>query len=168
MRNAKKIEEVIFQEKPDAVLVYGDTNSTLAGALAASKLHIPLIHVEAGLRSYNKKMPEEINRVLTDHVSNLLFAPTEKTVKNLRKESIIENIFNVGDVMYDAFLYNSALAEEKYSLEKFGLESKKYLLATIHWAENTDSREHLLAIFKSFSELEDIVFLPLHPRTNIS
>jgi UDP-N-acetylglucosamine 2-epimerase len=161
----KKIEEVILQEKPDAVLVYGDTNSTLAGALAASKLHIPLIHVEAGLRSYNKKMPEEINRVLTDHVSNLLFAPTEKAVENLRKESIIENVFNVGDVMYDAFLYNSALAEEKYSLEKFGLESKKYLLATIHRAENTDSREHLLAIFKSFAELEDIVFLPLHPRT---
>jgi UDP-N-acetylglucosamine 2-epimerase len=161
----KKIEEVIFQEKPDAVLVYGDTNSTLAGALAASKLHIPLIHVEAGLRSYNKKMPEEINRVLTDHVSNLLFAPTNKAVENLRKESIIEKVFNVGDVMYDAFLYNSSLAEEKFSLEKFGLESKKYLLATIHRAENTDSRESLLAIFKSFAELEDIVFLPLHPRT---
>lgn len=161
----KKIEEVILQERPDAVLVYGDTNSTLAGALAASKLHIPLIHVEAGLRSYNKKMPEEINRVLTDHVSNLLFAPTEKAVDNLRKESIIENVFNVGDVMYDAFLYNSALAEEKYSLEKFGLESKKYLLATVHRAENTDSKENLQAIFESFSKLEDTVFLPLHPRT---
>jgi len=160
-----KIEEVIFKEKPDAVLVYGDTNSTLAGALAASKLHIPLIHVEAGLRSYNKRMPEEINRVLTDHVSNILFAPTEKAIENLRKESIVENVFNVGDVMYDAFLYNSVIAEKTYSLEKFGIEPKKYLLATIHRAENTDSRERLSAIFESFAQLEDIVFLPLHPRT---
>ncbi|OSX53134.1 non-hydrolyzing UDP-N-acetylglucosamine 2-epimerase [Anoxybacillus ayderensis] len=161
----KKIEEVLVEEKPDAVLVYGDTNSTLAGALAASKLHIPLIHVEAGLRSYNKKMPEEINRVLTDHVSNVLFAPTERAVENLRKEGIGENVFHVGDVMYDAFLYNSSLAEKKYSLEMFGLESKKYLLATIHRAENTDSWERLHAIFQSFSTLNDTVFLPLHPRT---
>jgi UDP-N-acetylglucosamine 2-epimerase len=161
----KKIEEVIFREKPDAVLVYGDTNSTLAGALASSKLHIPLIHVEAGLRSYNKRMPEEINRVLTDHVSNILYAPTEKAIENLRKESIVENVFNVGDVMYDAFLYNSVLAEKKFSLEKFGLEPKKYLLATIHRAENTDSRERLSAIFESLAQLKDSVFFPLHPRT---
>jgi UDP-N-acetylglucosamine 2-epimerase len=122
----------------------------------------------AGLRSYNKKMPEEINRVLTDHISNLVFTPTDKAVENLRKESITENVFIVGDVMYDAFLYNSALAEQKYSLEKFGLEPKKYLLATIHRAENTDSREHLLAIFNSFAKLGDIVFLHSIHVQNIS
>lgn len=159
------IEEVIFKEKPDAVLVYGDTNSTLAGALAASKLHIPLIHIEAGLRSFNKKMPEEINRVMTDHVSTLLFPPTETAVQNLKNESITENISNVGDVMYDAVLYNAAIAEEKYSLEKFEVKAKDYVLATIHRADNTDSKEKLTAIFGAFAKLDETVILPLHPRT---
>lgn len=160
-----KIEEVIFQEKPDAMLVYGDTNSTLAGALAASKLHIPLIHIEAGLRSYNRKMPEEINRVLTDHVSTLLFAPTETAVTNLNKEGIVQNIINVGDVMYDAVLYNTTIAEKKYDLKQYGLREKEYVLATIHRAENTDSKETLTAILKAFTKLDETVLLPLHPRT---
>ncbi|KAB7707398.1 UDP-N-acetylglucosamine 2-epimerase (non-hydrolyzing) [Bacillus aerolatus] len=159
------IEEVVFKEKPDAVLVYGDTNSTLAGALAASKLHIPLIHIEAGLRSFNKKMPEEINRVITDHVSTLLFPPTETAVQNLKNENITENVVNVGDVMYDAVLYNTAIAEEKYNLEQFGVEEKRYTLATIHRADNTDSKEKLTAIFKAFANLDETVILPLHPRT---
>ncbi|OCA88925.1 non-hydrolyzing UDP-N-acetylglucosamine 2-epimerase [Pseudobacillus wudalianchiensis] len=159
------IEEVIFSEKPDAVLVYGDTNSTLAGALAASKLYIPVIHIEAGLRSFNKKMPEEINRILTDHVSTLLFSPTEIAVQNLKNENITENVVNVGDVMYDAVLYNTSIAEEKYNLAQFGIKEKEYILATIHRADNTDSKEKLTAIFKAFAGLEETIVLPLHPRT---
>jgi UDP-N-acetylglucosamine 2-epimerase len=161
----RKIEEVILIESPVAVLVYGDTNSTLAGALTASKLHIPIVHVEAGLRSFNKKMPEEINRVITDHVSSLLFPPTKTAVDNLRRENIIENVVNVGDVMYDAVLFNTSIAEANYSLHKYGVSKKEYVLATIHRAENTDSKETLYAIIEAFSKLEDTVVLPLHPRT---
>jgi len=161
----KKIEKVLLDEKPQGVLVYGDTNSTLAGALAASKLHIPIFHVEAGLRSYNKQMPEEINRVLTDHVSSLLFAPTITAVNNLKTEGITDNVINAGDVMFDAVLYNNDLADEKYDLVNFGLEKDSYLLATIHRAENTDNVERLRGIFESLNELEDKVVLPLHPRT---
>ncbi|MCV9884749.1 non-hydrolyzing UDP-N-acetylglucosamine 2-epimerase [Metabacillus halosaccharovorans] len=160
-----KIEEVIFTEQPDAVLVYGDTNSTLAGALAASKLHIPLFHVEAGLRSYNKRMPEEVNRVLTDHVSDLLFCPTEHAINNLKKEGITENAIAVGDVMYDAVKYNIKIAEQNYSLGKFNVEKGSYILATIHRAENTDDRARLEAIFTSLSRLSNTIILPLHPRT---
>lgn len=159
------IEEVILKEGPDAVLVYGDTNSTLAGALAASKLHIPLIHIEAGLRSFNKRMPEEINRIMTDHVSSLLFPPSETAVQNLENENIIKNVINVGDVMYDAVVYNTAIAEEKYNLDAFGVKKKEYILATIHRADNTDSKETLTAIFEAFSKLDETVILPLHPRT---
>lgn len=160
-----KIEEVVEKENPDAVIVYGDTNSTLAGALVASKLHIPVIHIEAGLRSFNKKMPEEINRVMTDHVSELLFAPTEVAVENLKKENIVQGVYQIGDVMYDAVLYNVAIAEKKYSLNDYGLQPKEYVLGTIHRAENTDSEERMNAIINALINLEDIVFLPLHPRT---
>ncbi|KKK38722.1 UDP-N-acetylglucosamine 2-epimerase [Mesobacillus campisalis] len=159
------IEEVLIKESPDAVLVYGDTNSTIAGALAASKLHLPVIHVEAGLRSFNKTMPEEINRIITDHVSSLLFSPTGAAIDNLRQENITENVIETGDVMYDAVLYNIGIAEEKYQLEAFGVKEKKYILATIHRAENTDSEERLSAIFRAFAALDDDVILPLHPRT---
>lgn len=159
------IEEVVEKEQPDAILVYGDTNSTLAGAIVASKLHIPLIHIEAGLRSFNKLMPEEINRIMTDHVSNILFTPTKVAVRNLLNEGITEGVYTVGDVMYDAVLYNMELAEQKYSLSNFGLSSKEYYLGTIHRAENTDSKDILKAILSSLSSLKDEVYLPLHPRT---
>ncbi|MBB6733056.1 non-hydrolyzing UDP-N-acetylglucosamine 2-epimerase [Cohnella zeiphila] len=159
------IEEVLLQEKPDGVIVYGDTNSTLAGALAASKLHIPLFHVEAGLRSYNKAMPEEINRVLTDHVSDLLFAPTETAVKNLERESIADPVRLCGDVMYDAVVYNREIAGRRYGPERYGVERKAYYLCTIHRAENTDRPERLGAIIDSLIRLEAPVLLPLHPRT---
>lgn len=159
------IEGVVEKENPDAILVYGDTNSTLAGAMVASKLHIPIIHIEAGLRSYNKEMPEEINRIMTDHVSDLLFAPTQSAVKNLKSEGITQGVHQVGDVMYDAVVYNMALAEEKYTLNNFNLVSKEYVLGTIHRANNTDNKERLEAILKAFMTLDEKVFLPLHPRT---
>lgn len=159
------VEEVVEKEKPDMILVYGDTNSTLAGAMVASKLHIPIIHIEAGLRSYNKTMPEEINRIMTDHVSDVLFAPTSVAEKNLKNEGIVDNVFVVGDVMYDAVLYNMNLAEEKYKLDDFNLVAKQYYLGTIHRADNTDSKENLQAILEAFSSLDEIVYLPLHPRT---
>ncbi|MGE7272677.1 non-hydrolyzing UDP-N-acetylglucosamine 2-epimerase [Brevibacillus panacihumi] len=164
-RMLQKIEQILLEEKPDAVLVYGDTNSTLAGALAASKLRIPLIHIEAGLRSFNKSMPEEINRIITDRVSDLLFAPSESALRNLHKEGIIGNAYNVGDVMFDAILFNIKAAEKKYSLNQFGVVEKEYVLATIHRAENTDSIARLRAIISSLSGLDITVLLPLHPRT---
>lgn len=165
----KRIEEVLLAEKPDLVMVYGDTNSTLAGALAAAKLHIPVAHVEAGLRSFNKRIPEEINRVLTDHVSDLLFCPTETAVKNLEREGITKGVYLVGDVMYDAALQYLALAERKSCiLERLGLEPKSYALATVHRAENTDDPERLRAIFAGLEGVARAglpVVLPLHPRT---
>jgi UDP-GlcNAc3NAcA epimerase len=168
-RMLEEIEQVLLKEKPLWVLVYGDTNSTLAGALAAVKLHIPVAHVEAGLRSFNRRMPEEINRVLTDHASDLLFAPTQTAVNNLHREGISENkIRLVGDVMYDAALYYGAKAEkESRILEQLGLESKGYILSTIHRAENTDNLVRLKTIFSGLTSIaKDIpVILPLHPRT---
>jgi UDP-N-acetylglucosamine 2-epimerase len=161
-----KIEQVLLDEKPDAVLVYGDTNSTLAGAIAASKLHIPVFHIEAGLRSFNKKMPEEVNRILTDHVSDLLFPPTQVAVDNLSNENITNNVHLVGDVMYDAVLYNLEIAESKYSLSQFEVEPQSYYLGTIHRAENTDDHQRLTAIFESLLKLSEQVVLPLHPRTH--
>lgn len=160
-----KIEEVLLHETPDAVLVYGDTNSTLAGALAASKLHIPIFHVEAGLRSFNKRMPEEINRIVTDHVSDLLFPPTETAVRNLQREGVTDHVFMVGDVMHDAVLYNVQLAKRSHSLETFGLAEKGYYLATIHRADNTDDRLRLKAILEALRRMSAPVVLPLHPRT---
>lgn len=165
----EKIEEVLLAEKPDWVLVYGDTNSTLAGALAAVKLHMPLAHVEAGLRSYNRRMPEEINRVLTDHASDLLFAPTQQAVDNLTKEGLdAQKIRRVGDVMCDAARYFSAQAEMGSKvLEHLQLSSKGYVLATLHRAENTDDAERLADLLAclNFAAEELPVVLPLHPRT---
>lgn len=161
-----RLEEVVLKERPDCVLVYGDTNSTLAGALVASKLHIPVAHVEAGLRSFNKAMPEEINRVLTDHVSDLLFAPTDTATKNLAKEGITKGVHQVGDVMHDAVLYNFKIAEEKSDiLKKLSLDPQKYLLATIHRASNTDDKDQLGAIIHGFSGIGEKIVFPLHPRT---
>lgn len=162
----EKIEKVIFEESPDAILVYGDTNSTLAAAIAGAKLHIPIFHVEAGLRSFNKKMPEEVNRILTDHVSSLLFAPTDTAVENLRYEGLIGKVFNTGDVMLDAVKYNIKIAEKNLNLKKYELEKGKYFLATIHRAENTDDPLKLSSIFNALESLQnEIVVLPLHPRT---
>ncbi len=165
----EEIEQEIVKRKPDWLLVYGDTNSTLAGALAAAKLHIPIAHVEAGLRSYNKRMPEEINRILSDHMSTLLFCPTKTAVDNLRQENITDGIYNVGDVMYDAVLFFSEIAEKKSTiLNKLGLEPKSYYLATVHRQENTDDPSRLSAIFEAFSEIatkQQAVVIPLHPRT---
>lgn len=176
-RMLEKIEELLFKERPDGVLVYGDTNSTLAGALAASKLHIPVFHVEAGLRSYNKLMPEEQNRVLTDHISDLLLCPTQTAIENLAKEGIISGVINTGDIMYDAVLRNIGFARSRYAKgvwldqlraengELPALEERKYYLATVHRAENTDNIKKLQDIFNAFGKLDKPVLLPLHPRT---
>jgi len=165
----KRIEEVLLKEKPNMVIVYGDTNTTLAGALAAAKLHIPVAHVEAGLRSFNRKMPEEINRVLTDHISDLLFCPTQTAVENLHREGIKNGVHFVGDVMYDAVLLYLDLAEKKSQImEQLGLKPKSYALATVHRAENTDQPERLRAIFEGLERVAKEgfpVILPLHPRT---
>ncbi|MCD6519679.1 MAG: UDP-N-acetylglucosamine 2-epimerase (non-hydrolyzing), partial [Anaerolineae bacterium] len=153
-------------EKPDWVLVYGDTNSTLAGALAAVKLHIPVGHVEAGLRSFNRAMPEEINRVLTDHISTLLFCPTEAAVRNLAKEGLVQGVHRVGDVMYDVLLYNRQLARTKRGfLAQLGVLPEQYALATVHRANNTDNLERLEAILLAFGQLEWPIVFPAHPRT---
>jgi len=162
------IESILLQERPDRVLVYGDTNSTLAGALAAAKLHISVAHVEAGLRSFNRRMPEEINRVLTDLISELLFAPTETAIKNLENEGLTNGVHFTGDVMYDAALHFADTAErESRILEYLHLSAGQYILATIHRAENTDDTTMLHAIFDGFCRIasELPVVLPLHPRT---
>jgi UDP-GlcNAc3NAcA epimerase len=165
-RMLEALEGVMLQEQPDWVLVYGDTNSTLAGALAAVKLHIPVAHVEAGLRSFNRQMPEEINRVLTDHASSLLFVPTQTALEQLKKEGIPDaRVLWTGDVMYDAALHFGK--KPTGILQTLQLEPKSYVLATIHRAENTDNLERLRVIFAAFAELAKIhpVVLPLHPRT---
>jgi UDP-GlcNAc3NAcA epimerase len=168
-RMLQRIEETLLYVKPNLVLVYGDTNSTLAGALAAVKLHIPVAHVEAGLRSYNRRMPEEINRVLTDHASDLLLAPTELAVQNLKREGVsADRIHLVGDVMYDASLYYGSKANEKSQiLRDLGARPKQYVLATIHRAENTDDSQRLRNIFEGLelAAKEIAVIIPLHPRT---
>lgn len=161
------IEEVILAEKPDIVLVPGDTNSTLAGALAAAKLHVPVAHVEAGLRSFNRRMPEEVNRVLTDHLSALLFCPTETAVRNLRKEGIDKGVHDIGDVMYDATLFAAASAERSTILDRLGVAGKPYAVATLHRAENTDDRAALGEIIAYLQEQarDHAVVFPIHPRT---
>ena len=163
------IERVILEERPDWVLVYGDTNSTLAGALAAAKLHVPVAHIEAGLRSFNKRMPEEINRILTDHVSSLLFCPTTTAVRNLKKEGVKEGIHHVGDVMYDAALLFGSIAERQSDiLRQLQLLPESYYLATVHRAENTDDPARLMGIFEALDRIaaeENPIVLPLHPRT---
>lgn len=160
------IEDVLEKEKPDVVLVYGDTNSTLAGALAAAKLHIPVAHVEAGLRSFDRRMPEEVNRVLTDHASDLLFCPTETAVANLAAEGVTKGVFLVGDVMLDAMNYNRGIAEERSRiLEDVGVEPGDYLVVTVHRPSNTDDRENMAAILSALGETDRPVVFPVHPRT---
>ena len=164
-----RIEEVLISEKPNWVLVYGDTNSTLAGALAAAKLRIPIAHVEAGLRSFNRNMPEEYNRVLTDHCSDLLFCPTQTAVQNLKHEGITKGVYWVGDIMYDSILHNIKIAEKNSRiLEKLDLRPKDYSLATIHRAENTDEPKKLKSIFSALDKIAQNgqhIIVPLHPRT---
>jgi UDP-GlcNAc3NAcA epimerase len=160
-RMLEKIEALLLEKKPDAVLVYGDTNSTLAGALAASKLHIPLAHVEAGLRSFNKRMPEEQNRVLTDHLSSFLFCPTETALENLEKEGIEEGVHRTGDIMLDASLFYRSLPHE-LSLDL----PDSFFLVTLHRAENTDDQARLSSIVRALNEFSELpALLPLHPRT---
>ncbi len=160
------VEQYLQQETPDLVLVYGDTNSTLAGAIAASKLHIKLAHVEAGLRSFNRTMPEEINRIVADKVADLLFCPTATAVKNLADEGITNGVFNIGDVMYDAALQFAPIAEQKSGiLERLKIEPKNYLLLTLHRAENTDSFDHLNNIVTAVCKSQKRIVFPVHPRT---
>ena len=165
------IEKALIECQPDYVLVYGDTTSTLAGALAASQMHIPVLHVEAGLRSFNKQMPEEINRILTDHIASMLFCPTYNAIENLAKERVTEGIFHTGDVMYDAALSFGKIAEEKSGiLSSLSLESKKFRLATVHRAENTNDPERLTQILLALIEIatpDCPVIFPLHPRTKV-
>lgn len=163
------IEAVLVKEKPQLVLIYGDTNSTLAGALAAAKLHIPVAHVEAGLRSFNRRMPEEINRVVTDHLSDLLLAPTDVAVHNLRNEGVATcTIHQVGDVMFDAAMFYAGRAcAESSVLDRLNLVGAPYALATIHRAENTDDLTRLAIIWDALCTAADDmrIVLPLHPRT---
>lgn len=167
-RMLEAVESVLFEEKPDWLLIYGDTNSTLAGALAAAKLHIPIAHVEAGLRSFNMRMPEEVNRILADRVSTLLFCPTETAVNNLKSEGVSRGVHNVGDVMYDvALFYRDRARQHSTVLQTLGLTSGEFALATCHRAENTDDPKRLRAILAALGEIAKRlpVVLPLHPRT---
>ncbi len=163
------IEEILISEKPDWVLVYGDTNSTLAGALAATKLHIPVAHVEAGLRSFNREMPEEINRVVTDHISKALFAPTTSAMQHLAHEGIpAEYCHQTGDVMYDAALLFGEYAKQRSTiLQQLNLSAHKYILTTVHRAENTDNLQRLKVILQSLNQVSETlpVIWPVHPRT---
>ena len=164
-----EIECALLEHKPDRMIVYGDTDSTLAGALAAAKLHIPVAHVEAGLRSFNKAMPEEINRILTDHVSDLLLVPTQSAVKQLMKEGIEKGVHHIGDVMYDAAKLFGNLADAQSDiLDRLKLEPGRYILVTFHRAENTDAPHRLTAIWEALTEIAASgtkIILPLHPRT---
>lgn len=155
------IESVLLKEQPDGVIVYGDTNSTLAGSLVASKLHIPIFHIEAGIRSYNREMPEEINRVLTDHVSSLMFVPSKIGVANLKKEGIEKNVIEVGDIMKDLI---EAAVNNKW-LTRENDEKEPYYYATIHRPYNTDSKDRLLDVLNMLNSLDKKVIFPIHPRT---
>lgn len=161
----QRIENVLLKEKPDIVIVYGDTNSTLAAALSAVKLGIKVAHVEAGLRSYRRDMPEEINRVLTDHLSSLLFCPTLSAVKNLEKENITKDVYLVGDVMYDVFLFYKKLAKKSMILSKLNLNPREYFLLTIHRKENTDKLINLTSILSALIKTREKIIFPVHPRT---
>jgi len=165
-RMLEAIEAILLRDRPDCLLVYGDTNSTLAGALAAAKLAVPVAHVEAGLRSFNRSMPEEINRVLTDHVADLFFCPTEAAVANLRAEGITRGVHQVGDVMYDSALHYLSLAEAGPNpLDALGLASCGYYLATLHRAGNTDDAGRLRVLISLLASLDAPVVFPVHPRT---
>ena len=175
------LESIFLKENPTAILVYGDTNSTIAGALAAAKIHIPVIHVEAGLRSFNKAMPEEVNRIACDHMSTILFTPTKTGFDNLKKEGFdldstskatanSPRVYHCGDVMYDNSLYFSSVSDKQSTiLNKIGVEANKYILSTIHRDSNTDISENLESIFKALLEIQKMsglaIVLPIHPRT---
>ena len=160
------LEAVFQKESPDVVLIYGDTNSTLAGALAAAKLQLPVAHVEAGLRSFNRAMPEEINRVVADHLSTWLFAPSTVAVEHLRREGIVAGVHVVGDVMMDAMeMHRERAGARPGVLERFAVQARQYYVATVHRAENTDDPTRLQAIFRALGRLDFPVLLPLHPRT---
>ena len=178
-RMTEGIEELLIKEQPDFIVLYGDTNSTLAGAVAAAKIHVPIVHIEAGLRSFNKSMPEEINRIVCDHCSTLLFTPTKAGLDNLKREGFpmdnngpftIDNpkVYHCGDIMYDNSLHFANIAEKKTDIiQRLELKGKPFILATIHRDSNTDYPERLSAIFDSLIELskESPIVLPLHPRT---
>jgi UDP-GlcNAc3NAcA epimerase len=161
-----KIEEVLVAEKPDWMVVYGDTNSTLAGALAASKLHVPVAHVEAGLRSFNRRMPEEINRIVADHLSNLLFCPSDASVKNLAVEGIAGTVHLVGDIMLDVLNWARERLAVRPSdmVKKLGLEERRYSLVTVHRSENTDDPRRLAEILTALGDLDEQMLFPVHPR----
>ncbi len=161
----KGLEQVFEKERPDFVLVYGDTNSTIAGALTAAKAGLPLGHVEAGLRSFNRTMPEEVNRVVTDHLSTVVFAPTSTAVENLAREGITRGVHMVGDVMYDVALQMAQPARERGVLKKHGLAAGDYLLATVHRPANADDKETLASIVEALSDCGRTVVFPVHPRT---
>ena len=167
-RMIEKLEELMLDEKPDWIMVYGDTDSTLAGALAAAKLHIPVAHIESGLRSFNRAMPEEINRVLTDHIADMVFAPTELARTNLLNEGIADDkIHVVGDVMYDAALFYKPRVFKPAWFDKQGVAVNEFVLCTIHRAENTDNRMRMQGILQGLEDAALPVILPLHPRTRI-
>jgi len=160
------LEQPLKEIAPDAVIIYGDTNATLAGALVSAQLQIPVFHVEAGLRSYDRRMPEEMNRVLADSIASLLFCPTETAVGNLAREGMTKGVFNVGDIMYDAILQYSELARERSTiLELLKIHDKQYVLATVHRNFNTDNVERLDAILHALAQSQETIVLPLHPRT---
>jgi len=162
----RRLEEVLEREAPQRVLTYGDTNSTLAGALTAAKLHIPVDHVEAGLRSFNRAMPEEINRIIGDHLASLLFCPTETAVENLKREGITTGVHHVGDVMYDAALLFGEMSRSADALlEQVHVVPQNYLLMTLHRAENTEHKDQLARFFFGLGELDMPVLFPVHPRT---
>ena len=160
------LEKVLLSERPGLVVVFGDVNSTLAGALTAAKMHIPVAHVEAGLRSYNRAMPEEINRILVDHVSDLLLCPTRRAVVRLRSEGITRGVHWIGDTMYEMALKGLSLAEKQSSiLSRLGVSPGTYCMATLHRAENVDDKKKLGAILDAFRRSGETIILPLHPRT---
>jgi len=160
------IGKILVRENPDIVLVYGDTNSTLAGAIAAVKENTTLAHVEAGLRSYNRRMPEEINRVLTDHISDLLFCPTTQAVRNLEREGMLQGVYFVGDVMADSLKFFAEEAETRSDiLEELGLDPQAYALVTLHRSGNVDRKHKLASIFKELAKIDFRLVFPVHPRT---
>lgn len=175
------LEKIFIEEKPNAIVIYGDTNSTLAGAIAASKIHIPIVHIEAGLRSFNKAMPEEINRIAADHMSTLLFSPTKTGISNLQKEGFSinikskafidsPNVYLCGDIMFDNSLYFSTISNEKSRIiDDLGLTTSKYILCTIHRDSNTDNQQNINAIFNALVDIQEKsgmeIVLPIHPRT---
>lgn len=162
----KGVEDVLLNEEPDCVFVFGDTNSTLSGALASVKIHIPLAHIEAGLRSFDRQMPEEINRVIVDHISNLLFSPTETAIDNLNKEGIFDCVYNTGDVMYDSLKQKIDLINDnKLLLREYELEPNKYFLITLHRSENTENINNLKEVLRAVGQSNRQFIFPIHPRT---